>query len=269
MNNPFENLRQKAKPLGKISFTEYLVARTDAQTGELGWMFKKIPVNDDLFMSSVDPVLLAHDLLEHVNGLEAIGSIDDEFQALGGTYYVRGFMGELRRDGAGSAHTFEQNIASDIIRMFRELTIADFTFFDERQLEGLECEIDDEIDEVLQHARESIQDEFNDEEEFLEFLEESPFDSVEEYLRQAKLYMTMGFLKAEARYGHDRWAANNLFWNMHDAIRGEPDYEGQEFVLTIDGESASFEEYYPEEEYDDDFDNDDDEDFEAVGGMEP
>ena len=56
--------------------------------------------------------LIAHDLLEHVNGIEAIGSVDDELEAMGGCWFVRGKSGQMRRDNYGSMYSPEETIAS-------------------------------------------------------------------------------------------------------------------------------------------------------------
>lgn len=62
---------------------------------------------------------LAHDLLEHVNGLEYIGSFEDEFQALGAMIFVRwSKLGYRRID---PEYALAQEIENNLCELGREL----------------------------------------------------------------------------------------------------------------------------------------------------
>ena len=58
----------------------------DQLSGELGLKIKGMRATEGMAMGS--GLLVAHDLLEHQNGLRAIGSVGDELEALGGIWHV-------------------------------------------------------------------------------------------------------------------------------------------------------------------------------------
>jgi hypothetical protein len=97
-------------------------------------------------------LLVAHDLLEHVNGTAHIGTIDDELEALGGIWFVRGQHADLTRDGSGSMYTPEENIASDIVRMFRDFWNG--AYVDTTAPRTKPCDADEAFRTILRHAAE-------------------------------------------------------------------------------------------------------------------
>lgn len=56
--------------------------------GMIGWMLCGINPDADL-NAAWDGRLIAHDILEHVNGPAAIGTVEDELEALGAAAFVR------------------------------------------------------------------------------------------------------------------------------------------------------------------------------------
>jgi len=84
-----------------------LNARNCPTTGELGLIPRGITMGEG-YVAATEGELIAHDILEHQNGLSAIGSVDDELEALGGLYFVRGWSGQLRRDGRGCCSTLRK-----------------------------------------------------------------------------------------------------------------------------------------------------------------
>lgn len=61
--------------------------------GGEGWRFKRLRACNGMPMNTNEAFTIAHDLLEHQNGLDRIGSIADELEALGGMIYIRRNMG--------------------------------------------------------------------------------------------------------------------------------------------------------------------------------
>lgn len=211
--------------------TEILTVKEDIHSGELGLCFDSLVINPDLYMVSADPIQIAHDYCEHVNGIPAIGSIHDEFEALGGIQYVRGYNEVLRRDGVGSYYSFDQNIASDIVRMWSERGYVDFVSWT-----GEPADMDTNI---IYEARLGMLKEYED----------MVYSEYREYLQSAAAYMEQGYSKASQRY-ESQGQANDLFWAMCEAVeRLHIDYEGQQFKMQVnEAEALVFvDEYYEDE----------------------
>lgn len=213
-----------------------LTVRKDFNSGEIGFAFDDMKINDDLFMVSTDPILLAHDYCEHVNGIGQIGTIHDELEALGGIYFVRGWDGMLRRDRQGM-WSFEENIAADISRMYGETGYV--PFIELRMQKSRRHDYDEEFKECCAIAKATIvseRDRYGDE------YDEKKLNS---YLAQTLLRMRIGYRKANKRYKGDRMAAVNLFWNIYRAFERErPEYEGQRYELIVTGQNARVDEIY-------------------------
>lgn len=212
-----------------------LISQEDSQTGELGWIFSDININEDLFMSSNDPLLLAHDFLEHPNGLDSIGSIDDEMQALGGIWFVRGQFGLLRKDNVGMAYSIEQHLASDLSRMYREQEITSYTMIDDSEraeikYSAIDNDVIETAKEIIELARNDINSELEDGEQF--------DIGIDEYLADAKLYFLLGYQRSVIRFDDDANSANELFWNIVSAFDSvdDPEWEEREINLVINGD---------------------------------
>lgn len=141
--------------------TVTLIAFRDESTGELGLGVKGMP-KDETTNAAQDGLTIAHDLIEHVNGPQCIGTIDDELEALGAIWYVRGQHGELRRDNIGSRYTIEENLASDVTWMFRDHVAGDQYVFYGSRTRSRPCIVDDTFEEILGHADRTYAGEFND-----------------------------------------------------------------------------------------------------------
>ena len=216
--------------------TLILMVAEDAMTGENGLGFESLNINPDLFMVSADPLQIAHDYCEHVYGIEKIGSIHDELEALGGIMYVRGYDEILRRDGVGSRYSFDENLVSDIVRMFMERGITDFVPWPGTADESMSDP--GETYNIVDLARRGIIEEY-DRGGFT-------FSEYKEYINSITGYMERGYNKAAKRY-ESQQAANELFWAIFETIDSlDWDYCGQRFELSIDEGActASVEEVY-------------------------
>lgn len=203
-----------------------LEAFRDQSTGELGLGLLDLKRNGNNNSAS-EGLLIAHDLIEHVNGIEQIGGIDDELEALGGIWWVRGQWGDLRRDGRGSMHSVHENIAADITRMFRDFFYGEHV--DTTPPRTIACEADDDFKLIVEAAVREMYDEINDEDE-AEVVRKAA-----EYTRVCLPRMRIGYRKARARFkGHRPPMANSLFWEITEAV--DPyckhvEFEGQQFRL--------------------------------------
>jgi hypothetical protein len=206
-----------------------LEAFEDASTGVLGLGLADMPRNDDTNAAS-DGLLLAHDIVEHVNGPEAIGTIADELEALGAIWYVRGQHGELRRDLLGSSYTVEQNIAADVTRMFRD-------FFYGAPLvtkppRTRPTDADDAFRAIIAFAVHDAPGEVNDGDTHTP---RQIAARLRAYTRVCLPLMRTGYRKAERKYErHGRFFANNLFWAIEratDRYCKNPEGEGFQYAL--------------------------------------
>jgi hypothetical protein len=227
--------------------TVKLIVREDRETGELGIMVEGTPVIN-YPMVALEGMLVAHDLLEHVNGVESIGSIGDELEALGGVWYIRGQHYDIRR-GTPSIYTPHESLAADLINMGR------------MYIEGgvsLRVPVpnnkagDQEIDfqDIVALARKDLYSECED--YIAQYGMSNYLDKRNEYLDAALKLMRQGFRKARKKY--DDVAANSLFWEIAEAmgkIINIIAWEGQEFILQYDMSKcyANCWEHYEEEMY--------------------
>jgi hypothetical protein len=224
--------------------TVILEAFRDENTGELGLGVVGMP-RDQNTNAANDGLLIAHDLIEHVNGPEQIGSIDDELEALGAVWYVRGQHGELRRDGIGSCCSVEENLASDVVRMFRD-HISGNQHVSYAPLRTRPVTHDYDLRCVLDYADASYLSDFNDWEYEEARRRWGPYRAV------ALHRMRMGYRKARRKWerkGH--FAANAQFWAIAEATdraAKHPEFEGMRYKLSFGNGEA-----YCEEDYEEDY----------------
>lgn len=205
--------------------TVILEAFVDESTGLLGLGVVGMP-RTETTNAAADGVIIAHDLLEHVNGIERIGSIDDELEALGAVWYVRGQFGELRRDGIGSYYSTHENLAADIVQMFRE-HVDGGADVDLNVPRTRACEADDDFAEVLACADKTWKSEVCD--------QDSAASIWPAYRAACLARMRIGYRKARRKYKR-AMDANALFWQVAEAVgpyAKHVEYEGQQFALTF------------------------------------
>jgi hypothetical protein len=201
-----------------------LIARIDSQTGELGYLIKGTPIIQ-YPMVATESILIAHDLLEHVNGLSNIGSLDDELQALAGVWFVRGQHSYLRPD---ARHSPQDNIASDVLNMARIYN--DGVNFRTKVPHTKKCSEDETFKEIIQTAQLNILDELDSED-----INHSRLDV---YFKACLHYMRAGWSKVQRRfkrYSSNQFYANTLFWEIQKTLESfmQPEYEGQELDISI------------------------------------
>jgi hypothetical protein len=217
-----------------------LIGKIDNNTGELGLSYENMVVMTNYPTVSSSGMLVAHDILEHQNGIKSIGSIGDELEALGGMWYVRGRFGSL---GGFSIHSPERNIAADVANManmhFRGVPIRN------KRINTRSHYQDESFNEIIEIAKDSYLSDMKDE---IEDGEE--IDPLCDYFEQSLHLFRTGYRKAEKRFKNV--CANSMFRNIEYAVDGiikHLEYEGQQFVLTYTADNAYCDEYFEEEYY--------------------
>ena len=204
-----------------------LIARTDQHSGELGLMIKGVPVID-YFMVANEGFLIAHDILEHQNGLGAIGSIGDELEALGGVWFIRGQHCDMRRDRP-AYHSPELDIASDVSNMagmFWNGVPLRVSYKNTKPHDQ-----DENFQEIINMARSDFYSEYD-----------QTAGVIPEYWEACLHYMRTGYRKAAKRFNNRSMLANSMFWNIADACDSacqHVEYEGQTFRLSYTADDAS------------------------------
>lgn len=204
-----------------------LVAVVDEFDRRPGLALRGAPVDRDGFMADRDGTLIAHDLLEHVNGPRNIGSVWDELEALGAVWQVRARHGDLFT-GRPSNYSMESNIASDLTRMFADWCVEDCYSGPGSPSAGSRAhDHDDSFRECIRIARQDIVREHFDGPE-----KDINRGAIENYLALALRRMRIGFRKAQKRYGTGFYGSN-LFVAIREAVADtRVEFEGQEFTLS-------------------------------------
>jgi hypothetical protein len=225
--------------------TATLLTAEDSETGLTGLIVKGLPrPMNGTTNTATEGLLIAHDLIEHVNGVQHIGTINDELEALGAMWYVRGQHGDLHRNRLAAEYSVEDNIAADVVQMFTDHIFGSPVDYYGRV--GRDCE--------RQHTRACNAD------EALRLIMRIAADEqrreLGSYAAQAKAgamwpayaalcldLMRTGYRKAYRRWErHGRFAANNAFWEIAYAV--DPyakhcEYVGQRFQLTYDSRAEN------------------------------
>lgn len=189
-------------------------------SGELGLVGKGMKLTHGTSADN-DGTLLAHDILEHQNGLKSIGSVGDEIEALGGVWFVRGQHGQLRR---GSHHTPHDGVASDLSNLCEIYMRGVPMRVDVINTREHDCDVD--FEDVIAISKNSNKWWIKDCENFDQ-------KRYKEFYRSAIHILRTGYNKANRRFKSPEYA-HRLFWDMSEAIGRACEFlefEGQEFVL--------------------------------------
>jgi len=217
-------------------------------TGELGLVPQGIPISDD-YMALTTGRSLAHDVVEHPNGIEQIGGVGDELEACGAIWYTRGHLHDMERP-VRSIYTPEQSMGYELS--------TNFTYWWQR---GCEFEMpvprsqpssfDCDLRSIIREGIIAIRDELKYEDEEYR----ATTKDIAIFMSGAKHFMRSGIAKQQVRFPENQWEANAVFWNLSEAVTHifkDIDYEGQTFRLECNGHEAiafeTTEDYYDEEE---------------------
>lgn len=215
-----------------------LVSFYDEPTGELGLGVKG--TKGDGIFSAREGGLIAHDILEHQNGIDAIGCAGDELEAMGGIWQVRGRHGSLFNEGRYWRCIYE-SIAGDVLNIAMDWRNMESPAWYPRigRYRTKPHDYDDEFKEILDKARPMIEREMRDDE----------YDfPMEAFMDNALHLMRMGFNKAKRRFGMG-WEGSELFVAIRDAVQPHMKWvemEGQEYILSYgNGRATCREDHYP------------------------
>ena len=216
-----------------------LTAREDRETGDLGYMVDGTPfINYP--MVATEGVLVAHDILEHVNGVKSIGSLDDELMALAGVWYIRGQWGELRKDGVGSRYTPEDNLASDVLNM--ALIYNNGVDFRTPVPKTKSHSMDETFKAIICKAKQDVSGELDS--------EDRNQGRLNVYFDACLHYMRAGYNKIARKWDNALWM-NTIFWRIAEALNPwmSPEYEGQKIELSFSLTTGlvSVDEFYGDE----------------------
>ena len=212
----------------------------DNASGDIGLVVSNLRQMSEEFMASTDGALIAHDILEHQNGIASIGSIDDELEALGGVWYVRGQHGTLRPN---SYHSPEVSLGGDVMNLGM--------YFVEREIEfrkpvpNTRPHLHDEsFKEIIKGGIRSLKCELEVDSEWQE-------QRIKQYKKACLHYMRAGYNKAHRRYRNEN-KANSMFWHIAaavDTISAHLEYPGQEFLLRYSQYESTCREVEPDYYY--------------------
>jgi hypothetical protein len=190
-------------------------------SGELGLYVSGMSTSesDDISFDTGDGFLLAHDIVEHVNGIQAVGSVGDELMALGALWYVRGDWGWPFRETSGSP---ELGQASDISSMYRDWLYKGWGMptpkLGRSVFRGAFIAMLKLFPEYLEHGMETDRE-----------------SARQEFSKIALRFLCRGASKAHRKYGSVR-TANEFFFLVQQQIKNAlaPDmhYAGQEWRLS-------------------------------------
>ncbi len=164
---------------------------------------------------------LGHDLVEHVNGPQHIGGIQDELEALGAFWYVR-----LEHGHEASRYSNDKVLSFDLETVFRDWFNAgarenlhrfQHTIFDHEQAEAWEYSLD--------FLRRAIPQEFDSDEQ------PTP-QQINYFCVSALECLAIGYNKAQHLYG-SQWQAWRLFEAVSECMPKGEFYQGQTFRLTF------------------------------------
>jgi hypothetical protein len=168
-------------------------------------------------MWAQDGYTVAHDTVEHINGLDRIGEIEDELEAFGAVWYIRGQFGDAPYAGTrpSSDDIFDSHIVADVlisemVRMGHEWLANKSVYTVRKPMEGAAVhELCRLVDEVGRRSR---------------------CTNFRDYLRMAIAALHNGYRKAEVQHPN-AIKANQLFWAVAKAaddaileIRSEGEY---------------------------------------------
>ena len=202
----------------------HLKSVEDWAYGEVGLLPDGVSLMSSNSTVAYNGTLLAHDIIEHQNGLAAIGSIDDELQALGAIWAIRGQWGDINRPINYGTSPITA-LANDI------LTLAEVYENGVPFRTPVPVTYAHNMDEYFEQIRDDARHSWRKwgKAELPEF-----WDGVVPFMR-------VGVRKAAKRYRGNFLLANSMFWYIADAVNPHcrPEYEGQRFLLSYDRHGAT------------------------------
>lgn len=207
---------------------------TDDVTGELGFNIKGNNLsNDGQYFVSGDGLLIAHDIIEHQQGIDKIGvTLEDEIIAFGGIIYTRGMTGNLGSPMLRPEESLGIELA-DFFRYYNDIKITTKHYPKKWDYEEL-CEFDFIFDTV--NKMKKILNENSYEEYYSE--EDNKKELLNPYIEWIRHHLKYGVYLAHKRYGCN-YKAMTMFKCIQDEVnRFSPSFEGEEFILGYQSDIA-------------------------------
>lgn len=200
-------------------------------SGELG--FLRDGCDNGYIRASFDPYTLTHDLIEHVNGAEPMGGIEDEIEAIGAAWFTRGQWGNyqinFRIDPLQGLKNDIALIIEEIVNLSEEddlflLSECSNNYIDKWEGFAADCE------PLLIESLENYNDELSEEQK-------------ENIINEFTKWFCSGIEKISQRYDDDTGiTCNNVFYQVREAINAliseNNFYERQEFTIYYDADSC-------------------------------
>jgi hypothetical protein len=203
-----------------------LVSFEDEPTGSLGLIFKGC--EGPSILSDSDGSLIAHDLVEHQNGINAIGCIADELQAIGAIWQVRARHGDMVDEDRPWARwrAIHDSIAGNVLTCAMDLGNEGQDWWPELgKYRTNRHDYDDDFLEILECAKPMIRAETRDNEDRF---------PMAAFMDNALHLLRIGFNKSRRRWGDDTLGVDT-FRAVKRAINPHAKYlefPGQEFRLS-------------------------------------
>lgn len=212
--------------------------------GGMGLVLAGMPRFDGLAADLGDGLTIAHDVLEHQNGVANMGPAWDELEAIGGIWYVRGQWGDLQTNSANN-YSMHEILSNDVVSTFSTwYNEDDRSMGPDSASKGSRAHDEDEsFNEIIKFAKRGIESEYQEDWE----IEDS---AIADYLDLALRSMRKGFRKAKKRFetkknNHWKFDAYSLFSAIRGAVNDNKDniyFEGQEFILSYGNGEATIKE---------------------------
>lgn len=178
-------------------------------------------VTHDRYTPITDGRLLAHDLVEHVNGLQQIGQVWDEMEALGALVFTRGNHENFNIP-------LSKVIASEMSILAEDCVFNDGDIPTYQRVGSKHDYLDELSAEMVRH---------------IVLPDELTAEDAEQFLKASQVFLKRGYLKAERKFGTELDAfdqfseiqfALDSFLSTHELI------EGSRYRLTVKNGFAKF-----------------------------
>lgn len=219
-----------------------LQVKRDKSLGELGLIVKGVKMIETPMVTR-EGFLIAHDLLEHQNGISAIGSVGDELEAVGAGWFTRGEMGDTRRSLNGGYEPYEpvDGPARDLQNLCEVYMRGIPMRAPVRATRQHHCDTD--FEEIIRRGKRLMRAEMEHYEP-----EDINMNRFYQFFEYAKHLLRTGYRKASVRFDQNACFANSQFWAIAEAVDRETggsfEFEDQEFKLAYGKQRATCEEFY-------------------------
>jgi hypothetical protein len=206
---------------GKKEFT--LVVREEYISGNNGWVVEELAKMDDQPSVALDGYLIAHDIVEHVNGIEAIGGIGEELQAMGGLWNTRGQWGDIHRGRYTNRNSPQEAVAYDFQSMAMRYINGEEMGYEIPE-EVQESEYEEDFNDIWENTIVGLRKEIK----YLSLSKKDIEKKIKEFHKAAERFFHMGVIKHQALYG-DQCEANTIFFNIVEALEGKIEKEPESY----------------------------------------